>query len=98
MARRSTTSTPTAQPNGLIAEFKIGDKVKVVRNCNRYMSIPPGTMGKEGKVTGAITPHSCRVKIAYGEEVWVEFRELELVKESIEKPVAGKTTVKRRKK
>lgn len=63
------------------------------------MSMPPGTMGKEGKVVGAVTPHSCRVKIAYGEEVWVEFRELELVKASVEKkaPVA-KTAAKRRKK
>jgi hypothetical protein len=62
------------------------------------MSIPPGTLGKEGKVIGAVTPHSCRVKIAYGEEVWVEFRELELVKASMEKPVAKKAPTKRKRK
>jgi hypothetical protein len=62
------------------------------------MSMPPGTMGKEGRVTGCITPHSCRVKIAYGEEVWVEFREIELVKASTEKPVATKAPTKRKRK
>jgi hypothetical protein len=55
-------------------------------------------MGKEGRVTGCITPHSCRVKIAYGEEVWVEFREIELVKASTEKPVATKAPTKRKRK
>jgi hypothetical protein len=55
-------------------------------------------MGKEGKVVGSLTPHSCRVKIAYGEEVWVEFRELELVKASKEAPVATKSPAKRKRK
>jgi len=99
MARRSTTGQKTdtsAEP--IFTDYKIGDKVRVVRNLNRYLTMPPGTMGKEGKVTGGITPHSCRVKIAYGEEVWVEFREIELVKASKEAPVVTKTTTKRRKK
>jgi hypothetical protein len=79
-------------------DFKVGDKVKVVRNCNRYMPLPPGTLGKEGKIVGSLTPLSCRVKIAYGEEVWVEFRELELVKASTEKaPVAKKAATRKRK-
>lgn len=79
-------------------EFKVGDKVKVVRNCNRYMPLPPGTLGKEGKIVGSLTPMSCRVKIAYGEEVWVEFREIELVKASTEKPVAKKAPTRRKRK
>jgi hypothetical protein len=79
-------------------EFKIGDKVRVVRNCNRYLPMPPGTLGKEGKIVGSLTPLSCRVKIAYGEEVWVEFREIELVKASKEAPVATKAPAKRKRK
>jgi hypothetical protein len=55
-------------------------------------------MGKEGKVAGAVTGNSCRVKIAYGDELWFEFRELEMVKAGTEKVEAKKTTTRRRKK
>jgi ribosomal protein L21E len=79
-------------------QFKIGDKVKIVKNCNRHLPLPPGTMGKEGKVAGAVTGNSCRVKIAYGDELWFEFRELEMVKAGTEKVEAKKTTTRRRKK
>ena len=81
-----------------MADYKIGDKVRVVKNLNRHMPFPPGTLGKEGKIVGALTPMSCRVKIAYGEEVWVEFREIELVKASKEAPVATKAPTKRKRK
>ena len=54
--------------------YKVGDKVKVVRNCNPRMK---SYVGKHGRVTGGLTPHSCRVKLAYDEEVWLEFREIE---------------------
>lgn len=79
-------------------KFKIGDKVKVAKNCNTYLPLPPGTMGKEGKVVGAVTGSSCRVKIVYGDELWFEFRELEMVKAGTEKVEAKKTTARRRKK
>ena len=79
-------------------QFKIGDKVKIVKNCNRHLTLPPGTIGKEGKVVGGLTHSSCRVKIAYGDELWFEFRELEMVKAGTEKVEATKTTTRRRKK
>lgn len=78
--------------------FKIGDKVKIVKNCNRHLTLPPGTIGKEGKVVGAVTSSSCRVKIAYGDELWFEFRELELVKAGKEPVKEKKKTTRRRKK
>ena len=98
MARRSTTSPAVQSTAEVFTDYKVGDKVRVVQNHNRYLTMPPGTMGKEGRVTGSITPHSCRVKIAYGEEVWVEFREMELVKATTEKPVAVKAPTTRKRK
>lgn len=79
-------------------QFKIGDKVKIAKNCNRHLTLPAGTIGKEGRVVGGLTPLSCRVKIAYGDELWFEFRELEMVKAGAEPVAAKKTTTRRRKK
>jgi len=55
--------------------FAVGDKVKVIANADKRLK---SYVGKNGKVTGAVTEHSCRVKIFYGDEVWFDNRELEL--------------------
>ena len=57
-----------------MAEFKVGDKVRVIRNCNSHMK---SYVGKHGKVTGGLTPNSCRVKLAYDDEVTFDYREIE---------------------
>ena len=77
--------------------MNIGDTVKVVSNLNKHLPMPPGIMGKEGKIIGALTPSSCRVKVPYADAVWVEFRELELIKAAPEAPVAAAPNKRKRK-
>lgn len=102
MARPRSSKTPTSPKSTPQTpsehQFKVGDKVKVARNCNKHMPMPPGTLGKEGRIVGSLTPNTCRVKIAYGDEVYVDLRELELVKATTEKPVATKAPAKRKRK
>lgn len=59
----------------MITKFKTGDKVKVVACSDKRLK---SFVGKHGKVAGAVTEHSCRVKLAYDAEYWFEFRELEV--------------------
>lgn len=71
---------------------KEGDKVRVVRNFDKRFK---SYVGKEGKVVGAITPHSCRVKLFYDEELTFSIIELQLVEEG-EKDAATTGRSKRR--
>ena len=71
---------------------RLGDKVKVVKNFDKRFK---SYVGKEGKVVGGITPHSCRVKLFYDEELTFACIELELVEEG-EKDAATTGRSKRR--
>lgn len=76
-----------------MTKFGVGDKVRVIKNSNSYMK---AYVGKEGKITGGLTPSTCRVKLAYDEELTFDLRELELVKASTTAPVETKTTAIKR--
>ena len=72
--------------------FKEGDKVRVVRNFDKRFK---SYVGKEGKVVGAITPHSCRVKLFYDEELTFSNIELELLEENVSGTATKPVTKKR---
>ena len=55
--------------------FKVGQKVKVVDGKFRHL---PSYTGKRGKVVGATTDFSCRVKLVGGDTLWFDNDELEL--------------------
>lgn len=69
---RKRSAEPPAQTD---YKAKVGDKVKVIANAFPYME---QYIGREGKVVGAITDHSCRVQLKGGLVRWFDYRELSL--------------------
>ena len=69
--RKVKQSIQTPDPD---AQYKVGDKVKVIKNANPHMK---SYVGKHGKVVGGLTRNTCRVKLAYDDEVTFDYREIE---------------------